>query len=76
MTQAPSFVAVAVSLLLQVAAAATGDVCQGFPGLPGRDGRDGRDGTPSDVMLMKLWIAYVCVYVCVCCVMRGTRWTC
>ena len=49
MTQAPSFVAVAVSLLLlQLAAAATGDVCQGFPGLPGRDGRDGRDGTPGD----------------------------
>ena len=50
MTQAPSLVAVAVSLLLllQLAAAATGDVCQGFPGLPGRDGRDGRDGTPGD----------------------------
>ena len=49
MTQAPSFVAVAVSLLLlQLAAAATGVVCQGFPGLPGRDGRDGRDGTPGD----------------------------
>ena len=49
MTQATSFVAVAVSLLLlQLAAAATGDVCQGYPGLPGRDGRDGRDGTPGD----------------------------
>ena len=48
MTQVPSLVAVAVSLLLlQLAAAATGDVCQGFPGLPGRDGRDGRDGTPG-----------------------------
>ena len=45
----PSFVTVAVSLLLlQLAAAATGDVCQGFPGLPGRDGRDGREGTPGD----------------------------
>ena len=43
----PSFVAVAVSLLLLQLAAATGDVCQGFPGLPGRDGRDGRDGTPG-----------------------------
>ncbi len=49
MTQAPSFVAVAVSLLLlQLAPAATGDVCHGFHGLPGRDGRDGRDGTPGD----------------------------
>ena len=44
----PSFVVVAVSLLLlQVVAAATGDVCQGSPGLPGRNGRDGRDGTPG-----------------------------
>ena len=49
MTQAPSLVAVAVSLLLllQLAAAAR-NVCQGLPGLPGRDGRDGRDGTPGD----------------------------
>jgi len=48
MTQDPSLVAVALSLLLlQLAAAATGDACQGFPGLPGRDGRDGRDGTPG-----------------------------
>ena len=51
MTQAPSFVAVAVSLLiiiqLAAAAAAVGDVCQGFAGFPGRDGRDGRDGAPG-----------------------------
>ena len=51
MTQAPSLVAVAVSLLLllQLAAAAR-NVCQPFPlpGPPGKKGRDGRDGTPGD----------------------------
>ena len=52
MTQAPSLVAVAVSilLLLQLAPAAARNVCQQFPlpGFPGRDGRDGSDGTPGD----------------------------
>ena len=42
----PSFVTVAVGLLLLQLSAA-GDVCQQLPGLPGRDGRDGKDGTPG-----------------------------
>ena len=49
MTQAPSLVAVAVSLLLLQLAAAARNVCQQFPlpGPPGKKGRDGRDGTPG-----------------------------